>query len=231
MPLAAHDSRRGAHAMRHRGSGHRFAMVHTWLVSETAPTQLPRWARDIAAPVLAMVAAMWLLEILDVVLRGRLDGLGIASRSWEGLLGIPAAPLLHSGFAHLIANTVPFLVLGSLVAWRSDGRIWPVTITIALVGGLGVWLLGPVDTVTIGASGLVFGFLAYLLTLGVLSRRWLDILIALTVFLIYGGLLWGALPFGVPAGVSWLAHITGAAAGVLAAFLFRTPRRPPDPGS
>lgn len=206
-------------------------MVHTWLVSETAPTQLPRWARDIAAPVLAMVAAMWLLEILDVVLRGRLDGFGIASRSWEGLLGIPAAPLLHSGFAHLIANTVPFLVLGSLVAWRSDGRIWPVTITIALVGGLGVWLLGPVDTVTIGASGLVFGFLAYLLTLGVLSRRWLDILIALTVFLIYGGLLWGALPFGVPAGVSWLAHITGAAAGVLAAFLFRTPRRPPDPGS
>ncbi len=203
-------------------------MGHTCSVTVQPTTQSASHLRRILAPVLVMAAGMWLLELLDVVLRGRLDDFGIQSRTWEGLLGVPAAPFLHSGFSHLIANTVPFIVLGLLVAWRSDGRIWPVTITIAIMGGLGVWLLGPANTVTIGASGLVFGFLGYLLTLGILTRRWLDIVIAVLVLLVYGGLLWGALPFGVPAGVSWLAHLTGAAAGALAAVVFSDRSRPND---
>ncbi len=203
-------------------------MVHTCSVTVQPTSQSSGQLRRILAPVLVMAVAMWVLELLDVVLRGRLDNFGIQSRTWEGLLGVPVAPFLHSGFSHLIANTVPFIVLGLLVAWRSDGRIWPVTITIAIIGGLGVWLLGPANTVTIGASGLVFGFLGYLLTLGILTRRWLDILIAVVVLLVYGGLFWGALPFGVPAGVSWLAHLTGAAAGALAAFVFSDRSRPDD---
>lgn len=180
--------------------------------------------RRTAGPVLIMVAAMWALELIDVLLRGRLDGLGIVSRTADGLVGVAAAPFLHGGFAHLVANTVPFVVLGLLVAWRTERALWPVLATIGLVGGLGVWLLGPAGVVTIGASGMIFGFFTYLVTAAVLTRSWLDILIATIVVLVYGGLLVGVVPFAVEPGVSWLAHLTGAAAGVLAAFLF-TPRR------
>ena len=98
--------------------------------------------------------------------------------------------------------------------------------TIVVVGGLGVWLLGPGNTITIGASGVVFGFLTYLITAGVITRHWLDVGIALAVLLLYGGILVGALPFGASSGVSWLGHLTGGLAGVLAAFLFA---HRPDP--
>lgn len=176
-------------------------------------------------PVLALVAAMWLLEIVDVILPGDLDGYGIESREVDGLTGVAASPFLHADFAHLMANTVPFLILGSIVALRYPHRFWAVVITITVVGGLGVWLLGPTNTVTIGASGVVFGFLTYLITAGVLTRHWIDVMIALGVLFLYGGVLIGALPFGVSDGVSWLGHLTGGLAGVLAAFLFaRQPR-------
>ena len=194
----------------------------------SAPGALKR----IALPVLIMVVAMWALEVVDVLLRGRLDSLGIRSRTLEGLLGVPLSPFLHGGFSHLIANTVPFIALGLLVAWRSEGRIWPVTVTIGVVGGLGVWLLGPADTITIGASGLVFGLLGYLLTAGVITRNLLDIVIAGVVLVVYGGLLGGLLPFTVPAGVSWIAHLTGAVAGIGSAVIFAPrPQREPNRGA
>lgn len=180
--------------------------------------------RRIVIPVLVLIAAMWLLEVIDVFLQGGLDAFGIRSREVDGLVGVPLSPLLHDGFGHLAANTVPFIVLGLLVAWRSDGRIWLITLTIALLGGLGVWLLGPADAITIGASGVVFGFFAYLVTAGILTRHWLDILVGVAVLLLYGGLVWGMLPFTVGPQVSWLAHLLGAAAGVAAAFLYARPR-------
>lgn len=179
--------------------------------------------RRIVAPVLFLIAAMWLLEVIDVFLQGGLDSFGIRSREVDGLVGVPLSPLLHDGFGHLAANTVPFIVLGLLVAWRSNGKIWWITLTVALLGGMGVWLLGPADAITIGASGLVFGFFAYLVTAGILTRHWLDILVGVLVLLLYGGLAWGMLPFTVGPQVSWLAHLTGAAAGVAAAFLYARP--------
>jgi membrane associated rhomboid family serine protease len=171
-------------------------------------------------PVVALLGAMWVLETLDAVLPGDLDRFGIESRDPDGLTGVAASPFLHADFAHLMANTVPFLVLGSIVALRNPQRFWSITATITVVGGLGVWLLGPANAITIGASGVVFGFLTYLIAAGVLTRHWLDVVIALGVLFVYGGILIGALPFGVTGGVSWLAHLTGALAGVLAAFLF-----------
>lgn len=179
--------------------------------------------RAIVAPVFILIAAMWLLEVIDVFLQGGLDSFGIRSREVDGLVGVPLSPLLHDGFGHLAANTVPFIVLGLLVAWRSNGKIWWITLTVALLGGLGVWLLGPADAITIGASGIVFGFFAYLVTAGVLTRHWLDILVGVLVLLLYGGLVWGMLPFTVGPQVSWLAHLMGAAAGVTAAFLYASP--------
>ena len=162
---------------------------------------------------------MWGLEIVDFLLPAELDYWGIRSREVEGLTGVPLAPFLHGGFEHLMANTLPFLILGTLVAWRAGGKFWSVAIIIILLGGMAVWLLGPSNTITIGASGVVFGFLGYLLVLGILTRNWVDILVAVAVLLIYGSLLLGATPFGVPPGVSWLAHLTGFGAGVVAAFV------------
>jgi membrane associated rhomboid family serine protease len=171
-------------------------------------------------PVVILVGIMWVVELVDAVLPGDLDGYGIESRDTDGLTGIVAAPFLHADFAHLMANTVPFLILGSIVALRYPSRFWAITATIIVIGGLGVWVFGPSNTVMVGASGVVFGFLTFLLTAGVLTKHWLDVTIAVAVLLLYGSVLVGALPFGVAAGVSWMGHLMGALSGVLAAFLF-----------
>lgn len=178
----------------------------------------------VARPVLVLLAVMWMVEIVDAVLPTMLDQWGIVGRSADGALGVLTAPFLHAGFGHLLANTLPFLVLGLAVAWRAPDRFWAVLLVIMLVGGLSVWVLTSPTTLTVGASGVVFGFAAYLITAGVLTRHWLDILIAVGVVLVYGTMFSGVVPVGVPDGVSWLAHLTGALAGVLAAFWF-APRR------
>lgn len=180
-------------------------------------------------PVVILVAIMWALEIVDLVLPGDLDNYGIESRETDGLTGVVAAPFLHADFAHLMANTVPFLVLGGLVAWRYYERFWAITAVIVVGSGLGVWLIGPGNALTIGASGAVFGYLTFLLTAGIRTRHWLDVLIGIGVLLVYGTILGGALPWGVAAGVSWQAHLMGALAGILAAFWFAKPRQPALP--
>lgn len=168
---------------------------------------------------------MWVAELVDTILPVVMDSWGIVGRTASGLVGVLLAPFLHGGFGHLVANTVPFLVLGLLVAWRTRERFWPVVAIVVVLGGLGVWLFTSPATVTIGASGVVFGFASYLVTAGVLTRHWLDVLIAAGVVLVYGGMFAGALPFAVADGVSWLAHLTGALAGVAAAFLLARPSR------
>lgn len=175
-------------------------------------------ASAIASPVLALVAIMWVVELVDAVLPLALDQWGVQGRTMSGLVGVVASPFLHSGFAHLMANTVPFVVLGLLVSWRARDRFWAVLAIIAVGGGLGVWLLTSPTSITIGASGVVFGLAAYLVTAGILTRHWVDIVLAIGVAAVYGTMFAGVLPFGVPAGVSWLAHLTGALAGVGAAF-------------
>ena len=182
--------------------------------------------RRVWPPVVGLVAIMWAAELLDAALPYDADQLGIQSRSISGLLGIPLAPFLHGGFGHLLANTLPFVVLGLLVSWRAGSQFWRVVITIVLGSGLGVWLLGPSNTVTLGASALVFGFLTYLIASGFRTRHWLDVVVGIAVLLTYGSLLWGALPFFVAPGISWLGHLCGAVSGVVAAFLF-APRRTP----
>jgi membrane associated rhomboid family serine protease len=182
--------------------------------------------RRVWPPVVALVAIMWAAELVDAVLPYDADRLGIESRSISGLLGIPLAPFLHGGFGHLMANTLPFVVLGLLVSWRAGSAFWPVVMTVVVGSGLGVWLLGPANTVTLGASALVFGFLTYLITAGFRTRHWIDVVVGIAVVIVYGSLLWGALPFFVAPGVSWLGHLCGAASGVLAAFLFAERRTP-----
>ena len=167
------------------------------------------------------VALLYVIELFDTVLNDRLDSHGVRPRSDEGLLGIVFAPLLHGGWAHLVANTFPLLVLGFLLA-LSGVRTWvAVTAIVWVVGGLGVWVFGGSNTVHIGASGLVFGWLVHLMVRGIFTRSLGQIALGLVVFAVYGSVLWGVIP-GRP-GISWEGHLFGALGGALAAWLL-TPR-------
>ena len=132
-----------------------------------------------------------------MVLRGWLDNGGIQPRESEGLLGMLFAPLLHGGFDHLLSNTIPLLVLGTLVATAGRAVFWRVTASVVLLGGLATWLIAPASTVTIGASGLVFGYLGYLVVAGMRTRHWRDLLVGVLMLVVYGSLLLGALPWAV----------------------------------
>lgn len=182
-----------------------------------------RFGRALINPaglILVLLAAMWAAEIADYLLPYNADALGIAPRTASGLIGVVLAPFLHAGFGHLVANSVPFCVLGLAVALRAGPATARIVVLIVVAGGLGVWLLGPADTIVVGASGLIFGLMGYLVAAGVITRHPLDIVLAVLVLLVYGGGLLAATPFGAPAGVSWLAHLSGFAAGVIAARLY-----------
>jgi len=171
-----------------------------------------------------IVALLWLLEAIDfLIFRGRLDALGIRPRTADGLRGIAFAPFLHFGFAHLAANTIPFIVLGWLVMLRSISDFFVVAAVSAAVSGLGVWLFGGPRSLHAGLSGVIFGFLGYLLARGIYERRVGAIALALIALLLYGGALWGVLP--LRAGVSWQGHLFGFVGGWFVAFLATRPRR------
>jgi len=173
---------------------------------------------------LALLALMWISEIVDSAIDNRLDGYGIEPRDADGLIGIPAAPFLHAGFGHLISNTVPFLAMGFVIAFRGAVRVIFVTAVVALVSGAGTWLVAPEATIHIGASGVVFGYATYLLSRGFFDRDAIGIAIGLAVGLLYGGVLVGGL---IPEeGVSWQGHFFGAVGGIVAArALAAEPRR------
>lgn len=163
-----------------------------------------------------LVGFMWLLEIINQVLFGnRLNYFGISPRSIPGLMGIVFSPFLHVDFAHLIANTLPFLVLGWWVLLRGMGMFLQVSIITMLVSGLGVWLFSAPNTITVGASGLIFGYLGFLLLRGFFERSWFALFFSVIALLGYGSIIWGVLPI-VP-GVSWQGHLFGFLGGGLAA--------------
>ncbi|WP_328411772.1 rhomboid family intramembrane serine protease [Streptomyces violaceus] len=175
---------------------------------------------------LAWVALLWLLEVVDVISGHALDGLGITPRTPSELIDVVPSAFIHFGFAHLAANTVPLLVLGFLAALAGLRRFLLVCALIILVDGVGVWLISPAHTNTAGASGLIFGLFGFLLITGFVERRPLGILAGVLIAAIWGGsILAGLAP--TQSGVSWQGHLLGLAAGVAAAFVFR--RRPAAP--
>ncbi len=166
------------------------------------------------------VALLWILEIIDLVLPGRpLDAWGIRPRQLGSLLCIVTAPFLHAGFAHLIANTIPLVILGWLVMLESTADFWRVVWTAILVGGAGTWLLGAPGTIHIGASGIVFGFIGFLLFRGLFEKSVLWIFVSIVVAVLYGGALWGFV--AIAPGISWTGHVFGFIGGVVAARRFR----------
>jgi membrane associated rhomboid family serine protease len=165
--------------------------------------------------VLALAAVMWVVEGVDQVADGRLDAYGIVPRDVDGLDGVAFAPFLHAGWDHLIGNTIPFLLLGFAIALGGIARVATVMVIVALVGGIGTWLVAPANTVHIGASGIVFGFAAYLVARGVYSRSVAQMALGVVVLAVWGTtLLRGLVPED---GISWQGHLFGAIGGVLAA--------------
>ena len=170
------------------------------------------------------VALIWMIEIVDVFLfRGGLNSYGVRPRSLDGLEGILFMPFLHGSFAHLAANTLPFVTFGWLIMLQEISDFFVVSAVTMLVSGLGVWLIGAPNSVHIGASGLIFGYFGFLMLRGYFERSFTSILVSLIVGFFYGSLIWGVLPS--QPGVSWQAHFFGFVGGVLAAqFLGRRKR-------
>ena len=171
-----------------------------------------------------IVALMWIIEVINSLDSGlRLDNDGIYPRNLDHLWGIFTAPFLHVSFPHLIGNTIPFVFMGVIIALRGAGRLALVTLIVIVIGGLGTWLIAPAHTttgapiVTVGASGVVFGYATYLLTRGIFDRSALEILTGVVVGVVWGGALLASL---VPRqNVSWQGHVCGAIGGVVAAWL------------
>jgi membrane associated rhomboid family serine protease len=172
-----------------------------------------------------LVLLMWGLEIVDTIDHHKLDQYGIEPRDADGLIGIVAAPFLHAGFGHLIGNTIPFIVMGVLIALNGPARVLAVTGIVALVSGLGVWLIGPDHTNHIGASGVVFGYATYLMARGFYNHSALELAIGLVIVALFGTALLGGL--APQEGISWQGHLFGAIGGVIAARLLMRDR---DPG-
>ncbi|CAN5835932.1 rhomboid family intramembrane serine protease [soil metagenome] len=179
----------------------------------------PDWYSQ-AAVLRDSVILTWMVSLLNLAVGNGLGRLlGIRPRQLIGLLGIVFSPLLHRSLGHLLANTIPFLVLGWLVLLqgRLQGQsdFYAVTVTILLIGGLGTWLFGR-DAIHLGASGLIFGYIGFLLINGYAEATLLTIGFALIVFLMYGNQLWSMLPNSNETTISWEGHLFGFAGGIVA---------------
>lgn len=192
------------------------------------PTRRPAWLVG-GITIVSFVALLYVIEVWDNLTGHRLDYNGIRPLETDGLWGIVFAPLLHSNWQHLIANTGPALVLGFLMTLAGMARFIYATAIVWILGGFGTWLIGNsgapagVETNHIGASGLIFGWLTFLIVFGFFTRKVWEIVVGVIVLFVYGGVLLGVLPGTF--GVSWQGHLCGAVAGVVAAYLLSGPER------
>ncbi|QPP07148.1 rhomboid family intramembrane serine protease [Streptomyces bathyalis] len=192
-------------------------------INSTNSDRSPRQgAKPAAKLILLWTGLLWLLEAVDQATGNALDTFGIVPRRQGELVDVIPAAFMHFGFGHLIANTVPLLVLGFLAALRGTGRFLAVAFTIIVVSGVGVWLVAPDGSNTAGASGLIFGLFGYLLVRGFVDRRITDVALGGVVAVFYGSILWGVLP--TEAGISWQGHLFGLVGGIVAAFMTSTAR-------
>lgn len=173
---------------------------------------------------LCLVALLWLIQSVNTAFDLGLERFGVRPREWSGLPGIALAPLLHGSFGHLIANTVPLLVLLTAMLHLYPGSAVRALPAIFLGPGAAVWLLGRAS-VHIGASGLVYGLVAHIFLAGVIRRDRRAIAASLLVYFLYGSLAWGVLP--IQQGLSWETHLAGGLIGALSAMALRRLDIPP----
>ena len=171
------------------------------------------------------VAIIWGVFLVDVVLPGDFNNYGLAPRQVSRLVGIATMPFLHGGWSHLVGNTIPLLVLLCLLA-GSRTNSFKIVFQIILLGGALLWIFGRSNTVHVGASGLIYGLMTFLIVAGFLERRLGALVIAVFVGFTYGAtLVSGVLPITVGEDVSWDGHLLGAVAGAIVARVAVTPER------
>src|ERR1700733_725977 len=178
--------------------------------------------RDALIVMGVFLGVIWLLQVVNWSDGYRLDSeVGILPEHLSRLPEIFTAPFLHFSWQHIEGNTVPLFVLGVLAAYRSISRFLLASLIIAVTSGLAVWLFQSSNELTVGASGLIFGYFGYVLVRGFFDRSLVDIGAGLVAGALYWTILQVAIP-GTP-GVSWIGHIGGLVGGVLAAWVLRTP--------
>ena len=171
---------------------------------------------------IALFAMIWGAQISNLVSGYALNAwLGLVPRSLAGVDGILFMPVLHGSVTHAVSNSLSLAILGGLMAITAQRVALHASAIIVGVGGLGVWAFGK-PAIHIGASGLIFGWFAYLVARGFVDKRPIPVLIAAGVALFYGSMIWGVLPG--QAGVSWESHLFGAAAGVFASVILKSER-------
>lgn len=174
--------------------------------------------------ILTFIATIWVVFLLEYVVPLNLLSFGLTPRTIKGLFGILTMPFLHADLKHIVSNTIPLFVLLALLA-GSKARSWEVVIEIVVLAGILLWLFGRPAT-HIGASGLIFGLIGFLIVAGWFERRLISMLISIAVTFLYGGvLLAGVIPqFGNR--VSWEGHLLGAVAGGIVAYQLTRPAAP-----
>ena len=168
------------------------------------------------------LALMWIVFIATWMTGGALLSLGVIPRNVIGLRGILFAPFLHGSLVHLLANSIPFVMLGWFVMLRDSRHFVPVTLYGMIGSGLMAWIFGAPGSVHVGASGVIFGYLGFLMLSGWYARSVASIIISILVTVMWGGLVFGVVPGH--AGISWQAHLGGLIGGILAARAYRAPR-------
>ena len=166
--------------------------------------------------VLLIILLLWLILILGFVFP--LQEYGIRPRTAAGLIGILFAPFIHASINHLIANSISLLILGSIFLTMERKLSLVIVLHIIILGGLGTWLIGRAEYTHIGASGVVYGILGYLVTMGIFVRNLKAILVSIIIFVLYGGAIWGIFP--VNGFVSWESHLCGFIAGISTAKIY-----------
>jgi membrane associated rhomboid family serine protease len=173
------------------------------------------------------IALIWILQIANWADHYGLDGsYGILPRNLGHLGDIFTAPFLHFSWDHIEGNSGPLFVFGLLAAYRGVVKFLGVTLVVAITSGLSVWLFQSNGELTVGASGLIFGYFGYVLTRGIVERNLIDALAAIVIGLSYAYILTVAVPGAH--GVSWIGHLGGLVGGVACGWIFRT-RRPAKP--
>ncbi|MEP5339193.1 MAG: rhomboid family intramembrane serine protease [Algibacter sp.] len=168
--------------------------------------------------IIQLVAMLYVLYAIDFVFP--ITKLGIVPRTIDGLIGVVTAPFLHHGIWHLVSNTIPLIVLLTVLNHFYPKKTIYVFLFIILAGGILVWIFARKAN-HIGASGLIYGLAAFLITNGFLEQKFVPILVSIAVTLVYGGLIWGIFP-SLRSDISWEGHLFGAVSGVLIAFLLKT---------
>ena len=172
------------------------------------------------------IALIWVLQIANWADHYGLDqSYGILPRSIGHVGDIFTAPFLHFSWDHIEGNSGPLFVFGLLAAYRGVVKFLGATLIIAITSGMAVWLFQGGNELTVGASGLIFGYFGYVLTRGILERNLIDALAAVVIGLSYAYILTAAIPGAH--GVSWIGHLGGLIGGIASGWIFRTRRKAP----